>query len=213
MTSSRSNTLILLGCAAALVAGCGSNGNLERLPPATVATASEGPGADYLIGPLDTLQISVWRNPELSTTVAVRPDGRITVPLVEDLPATGKTPSQLAADIEDKLKQYIQDPIVSVMVGGFNGPFSQQVRVIGQAAHPQSLPYRAHMTLLDAMIAVGGLGEYAAGNRARLVRFDPKTNTQKEYALKIESLLEDGETSANVEIQPGDVIIIPESRF
>lgn len=194
--------------------GCGaSNGNLASLPPATFVAPSEGPGADYMIGPLDQLTIFVWRNPELSTSVAVRPDGRITVPLIEDLPATGQTPTQLAKAIEGKLGAYIQNPIVSVIVGSFNGPFAQQVRIVGQAAKPAAIPYRANMTLLDAMIAVGGLTEFAAGNRARLIRYDPASKTQKEYQLRIESLIEDGKTAANVKLAPGDVILIPESFF
>ena len=214
MISTSSKTLILLGGAAAmLLAGCSSNAPDGALPSAAFVSPSEGPGADYVIGPLDTLQIFVWRNPELSTGVTVRPDGRITVPLIEDLPATGQTPTQLAKAIEDKLQAYIQNPIVSVIVGGFNGPFAQQVRVVGEATRPQAIPYRANMTLLDVMIAVGGMTEYAAGNRARLVRFDRATGAPKEFGLTIASLLEDGKTSANVRIEPGDVIIIPESFF
>ncbi len=127
--------------------------------------------------------------------------------------ATGKTPSQLAGEIKQKLSTYIQDPIVSVIVNNFNGPLSRQVRIVGAATKPAALPYRDNMTLLDAMIAVGGLTEYANGNGARLIRFNKETGTQKEYALEIESLLKGGETSANVALQPGDVIIIPESMF
>ncbi len=206
----------LVAAGAALLAGCssGSGGKATgTLPAAAFVPPEEGPGAAYVIGPLDQLQIFVWRNPELSTNVQVRPDGRITVPLIEDLAATGKTPTQLADDIEKSLATYIQSPIVSVIVSGFNGPFAQQVRIVGQAARPAALPYRANMTLLDAMIAVGGLTEFAAGDRARLVRFDKSTGQQREYRVKIESLLEDGKTSANVKLEPGDVIIIPESFF
>jgi polysaccharide export outer membrane protein len=204
----------VVAMSALALGGCGaSSGKLAQLPPADFVAPSEGPGADYMIGPLDQLTIFVWRNPELSTSVAVRPDGRITVPLIEDLPATGQTPTQLAKSIEAKLGAYIQNPIVSVIVGSFNGPFAQQVRIVGQAARPAAIPYRANMTLLDAMIAVGGLGEFAAGNRARLIRYDPETKTQREYKLKIESLIEDGKTSANVKLAPGDVILIPESFF
>ena len=200
--------------ATALLAGCALHQEpVERLPAATFVSAQEGPGPDYIVGPLDQLSIFVWRNPELSTTVSVRPDGRITVPLIDDLPATGQTPTQLAKQIEDKLSKYIQNPIVSVIVGNFNGPFAQQVRVVGQASKPAAIPYRANMTLLDVMVAVGGLTEYAAGNRARLVRFDRADHKQHEYGLKISSLMEDGKTSANVRIEPGDVIIIPESYF
>lgn len=208
----RHTTYFLLAGAAALITGCasGAHGNL---PAAAFVPVEEGPGANYVIGPLDQLQIFVWRNPELSTNVAVRPDGRITVPLIEDLAATGKTPTQLADDIEKQLSAYIQNPIVSVIVANFNGPFAQQVRVVGEATKPAALPYRANMTLLDAMIAVGGLTEFAAGNRATLIRFDKATGKQREYRVKLESLLEDGKTSANVRLEPGDVIIIPESFF
>lgn len=206
-------TIILLAAATTTLTACGGGGAVEKLPAAQFVSAAEGPGQDYLIGPLDQLQIFVWRNPELTTTVSVRPDGRITLPLIEDLPTTGRTPTQLANEIEAKLSEYIQNPIVSVIVNNFNGPFAQQVRVVGQATKPAAIPYRANMTLLDVMIAVGGLNEYAAGNRARLIRFDKATGKQTEYRLKIESLLEDGKTSANVRIEPGDVIIIPESFF
>ncbi len=205
---------IVLGVAAlGLVAGCASNDDLAELPAATFVSPEEGPGSEYIIGPLDQLNVFVWRNPELSTNVPVRPDGRITLPLIEDLPATGKTPGQLATDIEGKLAQYVQSPIVSVIVSNFNGPFAQQVRIVGQATRPAAIPFRANMTLLDAMVAVGGLTEFAAGNRARLIRFDKASGQQKEYGLKIESLIEDGKTSANVKLEPGDVIIIPESFF
>ncbi|QCI80492.1 polysaccharide export protein [Hankyongella ginsenosidimutans] len=166
-----------------------------------------------MIGPLDALNIFVWRNPELSTGVTVRPDGRITVPLIQDMAATGKTPTQLAKDIEGELAKYIQNPIVSVIVTGFQGPFAQQVRVVGEATNPAAIPYRANMTLLDVMISVGGLTEFAAGDRARLVRFDRSTGAQKEFRVRLESLLKDGKTSANVRIEPGDVIIVPESFF
>ena len=208
----RQTGFILLASAAALVSGC-AGGTDGQLPAAQFVPAEEGPGSNYVIGPLDQLQIFVWRNPELSTSVAVRPDGRITVPLIEDMPATGKTPTQLADDIKKQLATYIENPIVSVIVSNFNGPLAQQIRVVGQATKPAAIPYRANMTLLDAMIAVGGLTEYAAGNRARLIRYDKATGKQREYRVKLESLLEDGKTSANVRLEPGDVIIIPESFF
>lgn len=199
--------------ALAVVAGCAGHSSEGPLPAAMFVSPGEGPGPDYVIGPLDNLNIFVWRNPELSTTVKVRPDGRITVPLIEDLSATGQTPTQLAKAIEEKLKVYIQNPVVSVIVSDFSGPFASQVRVVGQATKPSALPYRSNMTLLDAMIAVGGLTDVAAGNRARLVRFDSKTGKQHEYSLKIGRLLKDGDVSANVRMEPGDVIIIPESFF
>lgn len=212
MTSSYLKFAGLVSCLALALAGC-SSGSSGELPSAQFVSPAEGPGPDYIIGPMDSLSIFVWRNPELSTGVTVRPDGRITVPLIDDLPATGKTPTQLAKDIEEQLKNYIQNPLVSIIVTGFQGPFAQQVRVVGEAANPQAIPYRANMTLLDVMIAVGGLTDYASGNRARLVRFDKATGKQKEYEVKIENLIKDGDTSANVRIEPGDVIIIPEGFF
>lgn len=195
------------------LAACSSNSGLDNLPPAKMQAAQDGPGAEYLVGPLDSLSIFVWRNPELSTSVTVRPDGRFTTPLIEDMVATGKTPAQLSDEIEQQLAKYIQDPIVSVIVNNFNGPLSQQIRVVGEAARPSAIPYRSNMTLLDVMIAVGGLTEFAAGDSARLIRVDRNSGTQKEYAVKIESLLKGGKTSANVAVEPGDVIIIPESFF
>ena len=170
-------------------------------------------GDDYVIGPGDSLNIFVWRNPELSSKVQVRPDGRITTPLVSDMPAVGKTPAMLAADMKLALAEYIKEPIVSVIVENFSGTFSQQVRVVGATEKPASLPYRANMTLLDAMIAVGGLSQYAAGNKAKLVRYDRESGRQREYALKISRLLKNGDSTANVRLEPGDVIIIPESMF
>ncbi len=195
------------------VSACASNSGLSKLPPAQFNSSDEGPGEEYVVGPLDELSIFVWRNPELSTSVKVRPDGRFTTPLIEDMVATGKTPAALADEIEAALSKYIQDPIVSVIVNNFNGPLSQQVRVVGAATQPSAIPYRSNMTLLDVMIAVGGLTEFAAGNSARLIRHDKETGTQREYALKIESLLKGGDTKANVAVRPGDVIIIPESFF
>jgi polysaccharide export outer membrane protein len=173
----------------------------------------EGPGEEYVIGPLDELTIFVWRNPELGAKVQVRPDGRVTTPLITDMPAVGKTPSMLAEDIRLQLSQYIQNPLVSVIVDKFAGTFSQQIRVVGATSKPASIPYRANMTVLDAMIAVGGLSEYAAGNRARLIRFDKASGHQKEYELRLGDLLKKGDSKANVMLEPGDVIIIPESMF
>ena len=206
---------LLAGCAAAslLVGGCASGGGGPTLPPASFVAMQEGPGEDYVIGPLDELTIFVWRNPELGASVQVRPDGRITTPLITDMPAVGKTPSMLAEDLKLQLSQYIQEPLVSVIVNKFAGTFSQQVRVVGATTKPASLPYRANMTVLDAMIAVGGLSEFAAGNRAKLIRFDKESGRQKEYALRLADLLKKGESRANVMLMPGDVIIIPESAF
>ncbi len=196
-----------------MLSGCAEARPTQQLPPAAFVALQEGPGEEYVIGPLDELTIFVWRNPELGASVQVRPDGRITTPLINDMPAVGKTPSMLAEDIKLQLSQYIQEPIVSVIVNKFAGTFSQQVRIVGATEKPSSIPYRANMTLLDAMIAVGGLSEYAAGNRARLVRFDKQTGKQKEYNLRIGDLLKKGESKANVMLMPGDVIIIPESNF
>ncbi|HEX6376019.1 MAG TPA: XrtA/PEP-CTERM system exopolysaccharide export protein [Allosphingosinicella sp.] len=186
----------------------------NRLPPASFVGADDTvPTERYVIGALDQLNIFVWRNNDLGGKVQVRPDGMITTPLIPDLQAAGKTPAQLADDIRLALTKYVDDPRVTVMVESFQGSFSQQVRIVGATEKPASIPYRANMTLLDAMIAVGGLSEYAAGNRARLIRHDKATGTQTEYGLKIARLLKKGDTSANVRLEPGDVIIIPESMF
>jgi polysaccharide biosynthesis/export protein len=206
-------SLLTSGAMAALaLQGCASSGG-EQLPPASFVAMQEGPGEEYVIGPLDELTIHVWRNPELGAEVQVRPDGRITTPLVTDMPAVGKTPSMLSKDIELQLSQYITEPLVSVIVKKFAGTFSQQVRIVGATEKPASLPYRANMTLLDAMIAVGGMSEFASGNRAKLIRFDKAAGSQKEYGLRLSDLLKQGDSTANVLLMPGDVIIIPESAF
>jgi polysaccharide export outer membrane protein len=204
---------LLAGPAIAALALTGCAGGGQQLPPASFVAMQEGPGEDYVIGPLDELTIYVWRNPELGASVQVRPDGRITTPLVTDMPAVGKTPSMLQEDIRLQLSQYITNPIVSVIVNKFAGTFSQQIRIVGATEKPASVPYRANMTILDAMIAVGGLNEFAAGNRAKLIRFDKTSGKQKEYALRLGDLLKDGDSKANVMLMPGDVIIIPESFF
>ena len=205
---------LLAGCAMAALAlsGCATSSG-PQLPPASFVAMQEGPGEDYVIGPLDELTIFVWRNPELGASVQVRPDGRITTPLITDMPAVGKTPSMLAEDIKLQLSQYIQEPLVSVIVNKFAGTFSQQVRIVGATEKPASIPYRANMTVLDALIAVGGLSEYAAGNRAKLIRFDKESGKQREFSLRLGDLLKKGDSKANVMLSPGDVIIIPESMF
>ena len=203
----------VLGLMAVALGGCAVSSSNTQLPPASFVATEEKPGEEYVIGPLDSLTIFVWRNPELGSTVQVRPDGRITTPLISDLPAVGKTPAMLSEDIKNALSAYIKDPLISVIVNNFSGTFSQQVRIVGATEKPSSLPYRANMTLLDAMIAVGGLSQYAAGDNARLVRFDRATGKQTEYALKISRLLKRGDSKANVKLEPGDVIIIPESMF
>jgi len=200
--------------AALTLSGCANSGGGGQLPPASFVAMQEGPGEDYVIGPLDELTVSVWRNPELSADkIQVRPDGRITTPLVSDMPAVGKTPAMLSEDIRLQLSQYIEEPLVSVIVTNFAGTFSQQVRIIGATEKPASIPFRANMTVLDAMIAVGGLSEFAAGNKAKLIRFDKQAGRQREYGLRLGDLLKKGESQANVMLQPGDVIIIPESMF
>lgn len=204
--------LMVLAVAGPALAGCASTGGHE-LPPASYVATQEHAGEEYVIGPLDQLNIFIWRNPELSTKVQVRPDGRITTPLISDMPAVGKTPAMLADDMKLALSEYIKDPIVSVIVENFSGTFSQQIRVVGATEKPAALPYRANMTVLDAMIAVGGLSEYAAGNRAKLVRYDRTSGKQVEYRLRLASLLKNGDSNANVRLQPGDVIIIPTSMF
>lgn len=173
-------------------------------PPDVVPVSPE-----YIIGAGDGLQVFVWRNPEVSVSVTVRPDGKISTPLVEDLPAAGKTPSQLARDIERKLADYLKDPLVTIMMTGFVGPYSQQIRVVGEAAQPQVLAYRDHMSVLDVMIAVGGLTEFAAGNKARIVR--EVNGKRQQFSVRLDDLIRDGDISANVPVLPGDILIIPES--
>ena len=208
-----SRALISAALLGPVLSGCASGGGGAQLPPASFVSTQEGPGEEYVIGPLDDLTVFVWRNPELGAKVQVRPDGRITTPLVTDMPAVGKTPKQLAEDMKGALTKYIENPLVSVIVNNFSGTFSQQVRIVGATEKPASIPYRANMTLLDAMISVGGLSEYAAGNRARLVRYDKEGGKQKEYQVRIGDLLKRGDSKANVMLAPGDVIIIPESMF
>ncbi len=204
--------LAAVGLLAALLAACA--GGAAQLPPASYGDGSVAPSEQYTIGPLDEITIHVWRNPELSADkVRVRPDGRLTIPLVQDIPAVGKTATQLQDYIARELSKYIEQPIVSVIVNTPEGNFNQQVRIIGATPQPASLPYRANMSALDAMIAVGGLNEFAAGNRAKLLRIDNATGTQVEYRLRLSDLIRKGDSSANVMLKPGDTIIIPESRF
>ena len=192
-------------CGVLLVLAACSTGRYP-MAPATAAT----PDYRYLIGPLDTLSIIVWRNPELSMLVTVRPDGNISTPLVEDLRAMGRNPSDLARDIEKVLGKYTRDPVVTVVVTGFQGPVSEQIRVIGEATKPQAIPYRQNMTLLDVMIQVGGLTDFADGNAAVLVR--GKENGTP-YGVRLRDLVKRGDVSANVDVRPGDVLIIPQSWF
>jgi polysaccharide export outer membrane protein len=174
--------------------------------PANAATADYS----YKIGPGDNVNIVVWRNPELSMSVPVRPDGKISSPLIDDLPAMGKDPSALARDIEKELGKFIRDPVVTVIVSGFVGPYSEQIRVIGQAAKPQTLPYKQKMTILDVMIAVGGITDFADGNKATILR---TSENNAQYQVRLKDLVKKGDVSANVEMKPGDVVIIPQSWF
>jgi len=195
--------------AAALVGLALGLGGCSGNPP----VVEPGPriATPYLIGPGDTLNIVVWRSPELSLVVPVRPDGKITTPLVEDLQASGKTPNQLARDIEQVLTRYVQTPVVTVIITTFGGAYSQQIRVIGEAAKPQALPYRERMTLLDVMIAVGGITDFAAGNRASILRTEGGKTHQ--FRVLLTDLIRGGDLSANVEMRPGDVLVIPQSFF
>lgn len=203
---------ILAGSAVLLSAlalgGCAS---FRGAGPAAAPVAGPEPTSDYLIGPGDNVSINVWRNPEVSQSVPVRPDGKITSPLVEDLPASGKTSTELARDIEKALSKYIQQPVVTVIVTGFVGTYGEQIRVIGQAAKPQSLPYRRDMSLMDVLIAVGGVTEFAAGNKATIIR--NVEGKQQQFVVRLNDLIKDGDISANVPMRPGDILVIPESFF
>jgi len=188
------------------VTGCGGAPPLPPAPP-----ASSLPSSEYRIGPGDALNIFVWRNPELTLTVPVRPDGRLSIPLVEDVVAIGKTPTTLAREFEERLSKYVKEPLVTVIVEGFVGPIPEQIRVIGEAAQPRALPYRADMTLLDVMIAVGGLTRYAAGNDSVIIR--TAQGEQNTYSVHLNSLIRDGDIESNVALRPGDILIIPQRLF
>ena len=183
-----------------------------RQPELSATSAAEQPATEtYRIGPGDRLRVFVWGNPGLSDEVPVRPDGRISTPLLEDVAAADKTPAELAREIEQQLSAFVADPLVTVIVTDFVGPFTQQVRVVGEATEPQAIPFRDDMTILDVMIAVGGLTEFAAGNRATLVR--SADGQEQQYRVRLDDLVRDGDISANVAMRPGDVVIIPESFF
>ena len=201
---------IAMGSALALLAGCS---NTTTLPEASTRASmtTDVNSYQYLIGPGDSLSIFVWRNPEISGQFIVRPDGKLTTSLVEDIDVAGKTPTMLAREIEEQLSTYINNPRVTVSVNGFKGPFGEQVRVIGEATNPSAINYSEHMTLLDLMIAVGGLTEFADGNNAKLVRV--VNGEKKTYEIAIDDLIRDGDISQNVDILPGDVVIIPEAWF
>ena len=187
---------------AIFMAGC------TTYPPAPREAATSD--FQYKIGPLDTVNIIVWRNPELSMVVPVRPDGNVTTPLADDIPALGKTPTALSKDIEQALSKYIRDPVVTVVVTTFVGPRDAQIRVVGEAARPQILAFRKGMSLLDVMIAVGGLTDFADGNRASIYRAD---DGGKSYSVRLQDLVKRGDVTANVDMRPGDILIIPQSWF
>jgi polysaccharide export outer membrane protein len=195
--------VMLIGAVGIVLFGCAS-----KQPAAPTMAAS--PDYKYIIGPGDQVNIIVWRNPEISMSVPVRPDGRISSPLVEDLPAMGKDPTTLARDIEKELGKYIRDAVVTVVVTSFVGPYSEQIRVVGEAARPQILAYKQKMTLLDVMIAVGGITDFADGNSATILR---TADGNKQYGVRLKDLIKRGDVSANIEMRPGDVLIIPQSWF
>jgi polysaccharide biosynthesis/export protein len=181
-------------------------------PPKTqLADSATDQAGEYIIGPGDVLRIFVWENPDLTVTVPVRPDGRISVPLLQDVEAAQKTPPQLAKEIKTGLSEFIKQPEVTVIVTEFVGPYSEQVRVVGEAVKPQAIPYRARMSLLDVMIAAGGLTQFAAGNRALIVR--RVGNHTEQLPVRLDNLLKDGDISANVQMRAGDILVIPQSWF
>ena len=196
----------MLAAVVAVLSACASGGGHYPAAPALAAA----PDYNYIIGPGDNINIIVWRNPELSMSVPVRPDGKISTPLVDELVAQGKTSNEVARDIEKLLGKYVRDPVVTVIVTSFVGPYSEQIRVVGEAAKPQFLPYKQKMTLLDVMIAVGGLTDFAAGNDATILR---GAEGNKQYSVRLKDLIKRGDVSANVEMRPGDILIIPQSLF
>jgi polysaccharide export outer membrane protein len=198
--------ILWLGVFLLALSGCAT-----KYPPLEGGPAPAQVTPDYIIGAGDSIEIFVWRNPELSSGVTVRPDGKITTPLVEDVPASGKTPTQLARDMEKELSVYVKNPVVTVMVGGFVGPYEQQIRVVGQATNPQALPYRDQMTLLDLIIAVGGLTEFADGNKSIIVRVID--GEWQQFGVRIDDLINGADISANTYVLPGDVLVVPESWF
>ncbi|MBX3610165.1 MAG: polysaccharide export protein [Hydrogenophaga sp.] len=199
-------TWLATAACAVLVAGCASTGG--SYPPAPAEASSNS--YNYMVGPGDTLSISVWRNPELSAVVPVRPDGKVSAPLVDELVAQGKTSQQIARDVEKALSKFVRDPVVTVIVTNFVGSHGEQVRVVGAAARPQALPFRHKMTVMDVLIAAGGLTEFAAGNKATIVR---AVEGNKRYSVRLDDLVKRGDISANVEMLPGDILIIPQGWF
>jgi polysaccharide export outer membrane protein len=202
----RLRALLLLAAAALGLSACSTFQGAYPAPPKTVDASA----MRYKIGPMDTLNVVVWRNPDLSTVVTVRPDGFVTIPLAEDLQAAGKSPSELSREIEKSLSRLIRDPVVSIVVNGFQGVYGDQVRIVGEAARPQAVAYRKNMTVLDVMIQAGGVTDFAVGNGAVLIR---GAEGGKEYSLRLKDLLKRGDISANAAVMPGDIIIVPQSWF
>ena len=195
----------LLACVGVgLLAACSTTDNF---PPAPISASTQD--YNYIIGPGDNINIIVWRNPELSMSVPIRPDGKFSTPLIDELVAQGKNSVEISRDIEKQLAKYVRDPVVTVIVTGFVGPYDQQIRVVGEAAKPQALPFKQYMTLLDVMIAVGGLTDFADGNGATILR----TADGKQYSVRLRDLIRRGDVSANVQMKPGDILIIPQSFF
>lgn len=188
-----------------LLAACSSTGSF---PPAPASASTQD--YNYIIGPGDNINIIVWRNPELSMSVPIRPDGKFSTPLIDELVAQGKSSVEISRDIEKQLAKYVRDPVVTVIVTGFVGPYDQQIRVVGEAAKPQALPFKQYMTLLDVMIAVGGLTDFADGNSATILRTG---DGGKQYSVRLRDLIRRGDVSANVQMKPGDILIIPQSFF
>lgn len=208
----RSSMLVLAGWLAIsqLIISCASTSYPASAAASASTAATKAPSNDYIIGPGDTLQVFVWRNPELSVTVPVRPDGKISTPLVENMVAVGKTSPQLARDMEGVLGEYVRSPKVNIIVTTAASVFSS-VKVVGQVVHPQSLPYREGMTVLDAVLEVGGLGQFAAGNRAKVVR--QVNGHQETIRVKLADLLNSGDAHENIPLRPNDVLVVPESMF
>lgn len=206
----RSARWVLACIGVGLLAACAGS----KYPPAPVSASTQE--YNYIVGPGDTLNIIVWRNPELSMSVPVRPDGRFSTPLIDELVGQGKDSVAIARDVEKKLEKYVRDPVVTVIVTSFVGPYDQQIRVVGEAAKPQALPFKQYMTLLDVMIAVGGLTDFADGNQATILRTaDGGKHGEggKQYTVRLRDLIRRGDMSANVEMKPGDILIIPQGFF
>ncbi len=195
---------LALGLLLGLVAACAGK------PTSQAPIVAAKPDYNYIVGPGDSLNIIVWRNPELSLSVPVRPDGKISTPLVDELVAQGKTSIEIAREVEKALGKFVRDPVVTVIITNFVGPYSEQIRVVGEAAKPQALPYKQKMTVLDVMIAVGGLIDFADGNSASITR---ASEGDKRYSVRLNDLIKRGDISANVEMRPGDILIIPQGWF